>query len=70
MQARPKLLRVVWQQRLRTYIAWCLATISLPLGAHLYDPTGGYETSVMVAGGANLLAVLVTLTLPRQKRTQ
>ena len=53
----------------RTYIAWCLAAISLPvLAGRLYDLTGGYETAVMVAGGANLLAVLVALTLPRQKR--
>ena len=55
----------------RTYIAWCLAAISLPvLAGHLYDLTGGYETSIMMAGGANLLAVLVALTLPRQKRAQ
>jgi MFS transporter, OFA family, oxalate/formate antiporter len=53
----------------RTYIAWCLAAISLPvLAGRLYELTGGYETAVMVAGGANLLAVLVALTLPRQKR--
>ena len=53
----------------RTYIAWCLAAISLPvLAGRLYDLTGGYETAVIVAGGANLLAVLVALTLPRQKR--
>ena len=52
----------------RTYIAWCLAAISLPvLAGRLYDLTGGYETAVIVAGGANLLAVLVALTLPRQK---
>jgi len=43
--------------------------ISLPvLAGRLYDLTGGYETAVIVAGGANLLAVLVALTLPRQKR--
>ena len=53
----------------RTYIAWCLAAISLPiLAGHLYDLTGGYEMSVKVAGAANLLAVLVALTLPWQKR--
>jgi hypothetical protein len=39
-------------------------------GADVYDLAGGYETSIMVAGGANLLAVLVALTLPRQKRAQ
>jgi MFS transporter, OFA family, oxalate/formate antiporter len=53
----------------RIYIAWCLAAISLPvLAGHLYDITGGYETAVTVAGGANLLAVLIALTLPRQER--
>ncbi len=55
----------------RTYIAWCLAAISLPvLAGHLYDRTGGYEAAVIVAGSANLLAVLVALTLPRQRRAQ
>ena len=55
----------------RIYIAWCLAAIALPiLAGRLYDLIGGYETAVMVAGGANLLAVLVALTLPRQHREQ
>jgi MFS transporter, OFA family, oxalate/formate antiporter len=55
----------------RTYIAWCLAAISLPvLAGRFYDLTGGYETAVMVAGGGNLLAVLVALTLPQQQRAQ
>ena len=55
----------------RTYIAWCLAAISLPvLAGRLYDLTGGYETAVIVAGGANLLAALVALTLPAQKRAR
>jgi OFA family oxalate/formate antiporter-like MFS transporter len=51
----------------RTYIAWCLAAIALPvLAGRIYDLTGGYKIAVLVAGGANLLAVLVALTLPRQ----
>jgi OFA family oxalate/formate antiporter-like MFS transporter len=55
----------------RTYIAWCLAAIALPvLAGRLYDLTGGYETAVMVAGAANLLAVSVALTLSRQKRAR
>jgi OFA family oxalate/formate antiporter-like MFS transporter len=55
----------------RTYIAWCLAAIALPvLAGRLYDLTGGYEMAVIVAGGANLLAVLVALTLPRQRRAR
>jgi MFS transporter, OFA family, oxalate/formate antiporter len=53
----------------RMYIAWCLAAIALPVFAgRLYDLTAGYEMAVVVAGGANLLAILVALTLPRQKR--
>jgi MFS transporter, OFA family, oxalate/formate antiporter len=53
----------------RMYIAWCLAAIALPVFAgRLYDLTAGYEMAVIVAGGANLLAILVALTLPRQKR--
>lgn len=53
----------------RVYIAWCLAAILLPiLAGRLYDLTGGYAMAVIVAGGANLLAVLVALTLPRQRR--
>jgi MFS transporter, OFA family, oxalate/formate antiporter len=53
----------------RTYIAWCLAAITLPvLAGYLYDLTGGYEAAVVVAGAANLLAVLVASTLPRQTR--
>ena len=55
----------------RTYIAWCLTATSLPvLAGRLYDLTGGYEIAVIVAGSGNLLAVLVALTLPRQKLAQ
>jgi len=55
----------------RLYIAWCLAAIALPvLAGRLYDLMGGYEMAVVVAGGANLLANLVALTLPRQKRAE
>jgi nitrate/nitrite transporter NarK len=53
----------------RMYIAWCLAAVFLPvLAGRLYDLTGGYKVAVIVAGGANLVAVLVALTLPRQNR--
>src|SRR5262249_31218677 len=55
----------------RMYIAWCLAATSLPvLAGRLYDLTGGYEIAVIVAGSGTLLAVLVALTLPRQKLAQ
>ena len=53
----------------RIYIAWCLAAIALPvLAGRLYDLTGGYEVAVIVAGAANMFAVLVALTLPQQRR--
>lgn len=53
------------------YIAWCLAAISLPvLAGRLYDLTGGYRVAVIVAGVANLIAVLVALTLPPQMRAR
>ena len=53
----------------RVYIAWCLAAIALPvLAGRLYDLTGGYEVAVIVAGAANMFAVLVALTLPQQRR--
>ena len=55
----------------RMYIAWCLAAISLPvLAGRLYDLTGGYQVAVIVAGVANLIAVLVALTLPPQVRAR
>lgn len=49
----------------RVYVAWCLAALALPLvAAWLYDRTGGYQTAIMLAGGANLVGALVGLTLP------
>lgn len=55
----------------RTYIAWCLAAIFLPvLAGRLYDLTGGYGMAVMAAGSANLLAVVIALTLPRRGRAR
>ena len=51
----------------RIYIAWCVAAISLPvLAGHLYDLTGGYETTVIIAGCGNLVGVIVSLGLPRR----
>jgi OFA family oxalate/formate antiporter-like MFS transporter len=53
----------------RIYIAWCAAALVLPvLAAVLFDLTGGYRTAMIVAGGANLAAVLVASTLPRRGR--
>jgi len=51
----------------RLYIAWCVAAISLPvLAGYLFDRTGGYTITVMIAGAGNILGALVALGLPRQ----
>jgi H+/Cl- antiporter ClcA len=51
----------------RTYVAWCLAAISLPvLAGYLFDRTGGYGTPVLIAAGANLAGMAVALTMPRR----
>ena len=51
----------------RTYIAWCLAAVSLPvLAGYLFDLTRGYGAAVVIAGVGNLAGMAVALTLPRQ----
>ncbi len=51
----------------RTYIAWCLAAICLPvLAGHLFDLTRSYATAILIAGGANVTGMVLALTLPRQ----
>lgn len=51
----------------RTYIAWCLAAISLPvLAGHLFDLTKQYETAVLIAAAANITGLALALTLPRK----
>jgi OFA family oxalate/formate antiporter-like MFS transporter len=51
----------------RTYIAWCLAALTLPVAAAwLYDMTGGYRPAMILAAGANLIGALAAATLPRQ----
>ncbi len=51
----------------RTYIAWCLAAISLPvLAGHLFDLTKQYETAVLIAAAANVTGLALALTLPRR----
>ena len=51
----------------RTYIAWCLAAISLPvLAGHLFDLTRQYETAVLIAAAANVTGLALALTLPRK----
>lgn len=53
----------------RTYIAWCAAAISLPvLAGRLFDLTGGYTTTVLIAGCGNLLGIVLALGLPRARQ--
>ena len=51
----------------RVYIAWAAAAIVLPIVAgRLFDVTHGYSTAVLIAAGANVLGILVSLGLPRR----
>jgi MFS transporter, OFA family, oxalate/formate antiporter len=51
----------------RTYIAWCLAAISLPvLAGYLFDMTRAYDTAVLIAAGANVAGMAMALTMPRR----
>jgi MFS family permease len=51
----------------RTYIAWCLAAICLPvLAGYLFDVTRSYGWAVMIAVGANVTGMALALTLPRR----
>ena len=51
----------------RTYIAWCLAAVSLPvLAGYLFDMTRQYGTAVLIAAAANVAGMAMALTLPRR----
>ena len=51
----------------RTYIAWCLAAVSLPvLAGYLFDMTHQYATAMLIAAGANIAGMAMALTLPRR----
>jgi len=51
----------------RTYIAWCLAAVSLPVPAgYLFDMTRAYGTAVLIAAGANVAGMAMALTMPRK----
>ena len=51
----------------RTYIAWCLAAVSLPvLAGYLFDMTRAYSTAVLIAAGANVAGMAMALTMPRR----
>jgi MFS family permease len=55
----------------RVYIAWCVAAVTLPvLAGHLFDLTGGYRATFLIAGGGNLLGCVVALGLPHRKMGQ
>ena len=50
----------------RTYVAWCLAAVSLPvLAGYLFDMTREYGTAVLIAAGANVAGMAMALTMPR-----
>jgi len=52
----------------RTYIAWCLAAIGLPvLAGYLFDVTRSYAAAVMIAACANITGMAVALTMPRRQ---
>jgi OFA family oxalate/formate antiporter-like MFS transporter len=51
----------------RVYLAWSAAAIVLPVVAgRLFDLTQGYGSAVLIAAGANVLGILVSLGLPRR----
>lgn len=51
----------------RTYIAWCLAAVGLPvLAGYLFDLTRGYGAAVLIAAAANLAGMAMALSLPRR----
>lgn len=55
----------------RLYTAWACAAVFLPIAAgRLFDLTQGYRAAVLIAGGANLLGVLVGFSLPHQEDRQ
>src|SRR5437870_5666887 len=65
---------VYWRRALygriagRLYLAWCAAAIVLPIVAgRLFDLTQSYGIAILIAGGANVLGVLVALGLPSQR---
>jgi len=51
----------------RVYIAWCVAAVTLPvLAGHLFDLTGGYRATILIAGCGNVLGCVTALGLPRR----
>ena len=51
----------------RTYVAWCLAAVSLPvLAGYLFDMTRQYGTAVLIAAAANIAGMAMALTMPKR----
>ncbi len=51
----------------RSYVAWCLAAVSLPvLAGYLFDTTRQYDTAVLIAAAANIAGMALALTMPKQ----
>lgn len=51
----------------RTYVAWCLAAVTLPvLAGYLFDVTRAYGTAVLIAACANVAGMAMALTLPKR----
>ncbi|MBM3648444.1 MAG: MFS transporter [Alphaproteobacteria bacterium] len=51
----------------RTYIAWCLAAVSLPvLAGYLFDLTRDYAAAMLIAVVFNLAGMAMALTIPRR----
>lgn len=52
----------------KLYAAWCVAAITLPVVAgRLFDLTGGYAGTIMIALAGNLLGVAIAASLPRRR---
>jgi MFS family permease len=50
----------------RLYIAWCVAAVTLPiLAGWMFDRTQGYGGALLLAGGANLIAIGIAARLPK-----
>ena len=55
----------------RIYIAWCAAAIVLPVTAGwLFDLTQGYRIAILIAAAGNVVGVLVSLGLPREREVE
>ena len=51
----------------KIFIAWCVAAVTLPvLAGHLFDLTGGYRATILIAGCGNFLGCAIALGLPRE----